>query len=117
MSDVLGIVIRPDKTVEEVAIRGYSDLQDAVQGLIEPVTLRDGSTMYVNEEFRLGQFGPEDFNSIASDLAGLGGRVDLLILGILGPVVVVGPVNAVGEDTDITTQARKWIKRVHAEAV
>lgn len=110
-----GMAIYPDKRVSEVEVKELADYQHIVDGWIEAVTLSDGSTMYVNEEYTY-KFGPDDFNSIASDVAGLGGRMDLLIYGILGPVVVVGPVDRKGYDTDITKQARQWITRVEREA-
>lgn len=112
---VKGIAIYPDKRVEEVTIGSYKDYQQIVQGYIEPVTLSDGSTMYVNEEF-LYSFGPDAFNSIASDVAGLGGRQDLMLTGILGPVVIVGPLSRSGYSTDVTDTARRWVQRVKREA-
>lgn len=110
------LVIRPDKTIEEVIITGYRDLADAIGGYIEPVTLKTGDTMYVDEEYRLKNYGAEDFNSIATDVAGLGGRPDLLLHGILGTVVIVGPIDEEGDDTDITAGARRMVKRVAGEA-
>jgi hypothetical protein len=111
------IAIYPDKRVEEIEVSELADYQAIVLGLIEAVGLADGSTMYVNEEFLLGQFGPEDFNSIASDVCGLAGRPDLMLSGILGPVLVTGPIDDEGYDTDITEMARRWIHRVRREAV
>jgi len=116
MSAVRGIAIRPDKSVGEVTIDGYKELSAIVRGYIEAVRLTDGSTMYVNEEFRLGQFGPEDRNSIAGDVCGLAGRPDLMLLGILGPVVILGPIDAAGYDTDVTDRMRRVVRRVAREA-
>lgn len=120
-----GIAIKPDKTVEEVTIPrpGLDEMQAIVGGLIQPVELSDGSSMYVDEEF-LYKFIDDDgnidvvkhFNSIAGDVCGLGGRSDLMLSGILGPVLIVGPVDAEGWDTDITDKARKWVNRVAKEA-
>lgn len=112
---VKGIAIYPDKRVEEVTSSSYKDLQAIVGGLIEPVTLRDGSTMYVNEEYRY-VYGPDDFNSIATDVCGLGGATHILLQGILGPVVIVGPLDAEGDDTDVTDTAKRWVQRVKREA-
>lgn len=112
---VKGIAIYPDKRVEEVVLSDLADYQDIVVGLIEPVTLKDGSTMYVNEEFRY-RFTATDFNSIAGDVCGLGGRTDLMLTGILGAVVVVGPVDRNGYDTDVTPTALQWIGYVAKEA-
>lgn len=111
---VKGISITPTKVVTEVEVDGLKDYQQIVQGLIQPCTLADGSTMYVNEEF-LFQFTRDDFNSIATDVALLG-RHHVGTTGILGPVLIVGPLDADGYDTDITDQARRWVRRVAREA-
>lgn len=110
-----GIAIYPDKRVEEVEVFLLEDYQAIVNGYIEAVGLKSGDTMYVNEEYWY-RFGPTDLNSIAMDVAGLGGRPDLMLNGILGPVVVLGPLDDEGNDTDISDQARRWIKRVAREA-
>lgn len=119
MSAYIGLAIYPDKRVEEVTFThdtGLEQKQEIVGGWIEPVGLLDGSTMYVNEEFRFS-FGVEDFNSIASDAAGrLGHRADLMLTGILGAVVVVGPLDGEGWDTDVTDITRKVIERIAREA-
>lgn len=101
------------KVVGNLRVGSLRELQHIVDGLIEPVTLSDGSTMYVNEDgIGLGL----RFNSIATDVAGLGGRLDLLLQGVRGDVVIVGPLNKKGYDTDVTEQARKWVEAVKAEA-
>jgi len=114
-SPVRGILILPDKTLSEVSLRDYRDYQDAVDGTFEIVTLSDGSGLCINDG-SFSQFGPEDFNSIASDVAGLGGRPDLMLLGLVGPAVMVGPVDDEGNSLDVTDQARRWIERVSREA-
>lgn len=113
---IKGLAIYSDKRVEDVKLAGFEDYQKIVEGNIEAVRLRFG-IMYVNEEFLLGQFGPEDFNSIATDVCGLGGRPDLMFSGILGPVVVVGNLDEEGYDLSITDRGRKAIERVRREAV
>jgi len=120
---VKGVAIYPDKRVEHVTLNGLADYQTIVDGNIEPVTLSDRSTMYVNEEF-LYKFVdadgnidvPKHFNSIAGDVCGLGGMPHLMMTGILGPVVVVGPVDGRGYDKDVTDKALGWIQRVAREA-
>lgn len=111
-----GIAIYPDKRVENVTLSDLKAYQAIVGGYIEPVTLSDGSTLYVNEEY-LYQFGPDDFNSIATDVAGLGGRPEFMFRQpILGPAVLVGPVDAEGDDTDVTDAGKRWVQRVAREA-
>jgi hypothetical protein len=114
MPTVKGIAIYPNKRVEVVELNELEDYQRIVLGLIEAVNLRGGTTMYVNEEYWY-QFTISDFNRIATDVAGLGGRVDLLMAGILGPVVIVGPPDDEGYDTSITEQARHWVEYVSRE--
>ncbi len=108
-----GLAVYPDKRVEEVKVDGLADMQAVVGGLIEPVTLADGSTMYVNEEGRI--FGLP-FNSIASDVAGLGGAVHVMLQGVVGPVLLLGPLDNLGDHTDLTDQVRVWVRRVAIEA-
>lgn len=114
----LGIAIYPDKRVQEVTFdreTGLEAKQKIVEGWIEAVALSDGSTMYVNEEFSY-QFTAEDVNWMASDIAGVMGRQQFLFNPILGPVVIVGPVDEEGWDTGITEKARKAVERVSREA-
>jgi hypothetical protein len=112
---VKGIAIYPDKRVAEVELSDLADYQGIVEGWIEAVTLVDGSTLYCNEEYRY-KFGPHEVNWIASDVASLGGRPHFLFDPILGPVVIVGPPDDEGYDTDITDDARRWVRRVGREA-
>ena len=112
---IKGLAIHPDKRVEEVTLRRLEDYQGAIGGLIEPIMLKDGSTMYVDDEFLSRKL--DEFNSVAGDVAGLGGRPDVMLSGILGPVVIVGPLDQHGYDTDVTDLARRWVERVRREAV
>lgn len=112
---VKAIKISPDKTVTEVELNGLRDFQAAVEGYIECVTLKDGSGLFCNEDYRY-QFSHDDFNSIATDVCGLGGRPDVMLQGILGPVVIAGPPDRRGDTTDVTDTARRWVKRVAREA-
>ena len=109
-----GIAIYPDKRVQEVELDGLDSMQEIVGGLIEAVGLSFG-TLYVNEEYTY-KFGADEFNSIAADVAGLGGRQDLMMQGILGPGVLVGGVDHEGWDTDVTEVGRKAVRRVGREA-
>lgn len=111
---IQAIQITSDKQTNELTVSKYQDYNDAVEGWIEAVDLLFG-VMWVNEEFRL-IFGAERFNSIASDLCGLGGRPDLMFGGVLGNVLVTGPTDSSGESTDITDSARRAIERIAREA-
>lgn len=113
---VKGIAIHPDKRVVEVVVNGLADMQAVVGGLIEPVDLANGVTMYVNEEGGY-LFTAEDVNWIASDVAGLGGRPEFMLRQpILGPVLLLGFDPASGEETDLPEQGRRWVRRVGREA-
>lgn len=117
-----GMRITPNLKVEKVDLKIIEDYQRAVDGYIEAVTLElpeafgehagIRATMYVNEEYLLGQFGPKDYNIIATTVAMHTGRPDLHY-GILGPVVMVGDVNRQGEDTDLH---EAWISTIKAIA-
>ena len=112
---VKGIRIAADKTVTDIELNSLEDYQAAVVGMIEPITLSDGTTMYVNEEYRY-QFTNDDVNWMAGDIAASMGSPHFLFDPILGPVVVVGPLDDEGYDTDITAKARRVIKKVGNEA-
>lgn len=110
------IAIYPDKRIVPITLGGLDDYRAIVLGWIEPVDLSFG-TLWVNEEFLLGQFGPEDVNWIASDVAGLGGRPDFMLRSpILGPVVLTGGTDREGETLGITEAGRKAVRRVGREA-
>lgn len=109
------VIVTRDKQVTETDFVNYKDIQAVVEGLIEAVELNNGCTMYVNEEF-LFRFGPEDFNSIASDICGLCGRPDLMFSGILGNVLITGPLDDEGRDADIPDSMTRIINRVAGEA-
>lgn len=108
------LVIGRNKTVTETDLQDYPAMRDAVGGLIEPVDLTFG-TLWVNEEF-LYSFGPEDFNSISSDVCGLGGRADLMLTGILGDCFLTGGTDDQGETLDVTEAGRRAVQRVAREA-
>jgi len=99
-----GVVIT---TANEVTfrddLRDLTVMQGIVGGWLEAIQLGDGSTMYLNEEGRLHGL---PFNTIATDVCGIGGRPDLLMQGIVGDVLIVGPPDYEGEDTDLTERAR-----------
>lgn len=114
---VRGIAVYPDKRVELVELQADSleQLQAIVDGWIEWVGFGELGGMYVNEEFRY-KFGPEDFNSIAGDVAGLCGRADLMLAGVLGPVVFLGPADRNGMETSVTDRLEAAVRRVEREA-
>jgi len=112
---VKGVAVYPDKTVKDVVVQGLGDMQAIVDGNIEAVGLKDGSTMYVDEEYLYNKQTSE-INSIAMDVAGLGGMPHLMMQGVLGPVLFLGPVDDEGWDTDVTDKCRGWIRRVGREA-
>jgi hypothetical protein len=112
-----GIYIHPSKHIEIRQVDGLEDLQAAVEGYIEAVYLSDGSTLWVNEEFLLGKFGPDDVNWVASDVASLGGRPEFMLYQpILGPVILCGPVDSQGGGTSFSEAGLAWVIRVAREA-
>lgn len=111
---IQGLWLHADKQVEEREFAGLRDFQLCVGGLIEAVELSDGSTLYVNEEGRIYDL---PFNSVASDVAGLGGQPSVMLMTVKGDAVLVGPLDAEGYDTDVSALGRSWVERVHREAV
>jgi hypothetical protein len=109
---VVGLRITADGGLSEIKLKELEDYQQAVGGLIEPVTLKDGGTMYVNEEFLYNGSGP---NWFASDVAGVGGCPQFLLNPIRGDVVLVGPVDDEGYDTDVQDSTRAMVQRVATE--
>lgn len=108
------IVIGQDKSVREEDITELERYQHIVGGWVEQVTLSSGDAFFINEE---GRYTPGlVFNSIATDVAGLGGRPDILLQGLIGNAVLVGPPDDEGETTDVTDEALAWVERVRGEA-
>lgn len=107
-----GIKITSDKALSIVEVDGLAGYQAIVGGLIEPVTLNRGAddTLYLNEE---GKIIGLPVNSIATDLA-------LNVLQwrdvIVGDVVIVGPLDEEGYDTDIEGPTVRYLRRVAREA-
>lgn len=108
------IKINADGTVDDVELNCYADYSAHLEGYIEAVTLRFG-TLWVNEEFLLGQFSISDFNSIASDLCGLGGRSDLMLSGILGPALLTGHADRLGETLPVSSEGYAALGRILAD--
>lgn len=100
-----GIALYPDRPAERVEIEDYRDIQKIVKGMIDVVSLKNVD-MYVNDSF-LFEFGIEDLNETASVIAMIDGRPDLFCL--LGPAVVVGPVDDEGNNTDIDENIARQI--------
>lgn len=102
----------------DVHLVDVTTLQDMYRhtdgGPIDVVALPFGD-LWVNDEFLLRN-DDDGFNSIATDVAGLGGRVDLLFGGILGDCLLTGPVSANGDKTDVTDDGMRIVRRVAREA-
>lgn len=109
---VKGILIPVEGPSQEVEISGLADMQAACDGYVEAVTLSDGSSLYLNEEGRINGMPP---NYFASDVCGLGGRPDLLLLGVRGPALLLGPVDGEGYNLPVTEAGRRWVARVEGE--
>lgn len=105
-----GAVLYTDGTYEEKEFKQLSDMQAAVDGLIEPIALRDfyGAGVcqgYVNEEGLLHQL---PLNSVASALSFMFGNTP----NIVGNMIVLGLTDDEGEDTDIPKDILDFISRV-----
>lgn len=95
------IVIERDKTCTKMILKDLQEKQAVVGGLIMPIDLSFG-TLWVNEEGT----SADGFNSIATDLCGLGGRTDYLLRGVVGDCYL----------TDFNDAGLKALNRIQREA-
>ncbi len=102
MSAKRGVLVRPDR-MERVAIRGLEDMQSAVGGDVQALTLAYG-TAYFDED---GLMKRLPYNVIGSLLCGR---------DIVGNVLVLGPV-VEGEDTDLPEEAMVEINILGRQAM
>ena len=91
------ILVTVGGEVHEIEISGYEDLRAACGGYIECLQMR-GHSAYVNEEGKLMNL---PYNRVATDLCehfGVG-----LLPGdfIVGNMVICGPCDSEGDDTDV----------------
>ena len=91
---VKGLVITTDGRAYPTKVGTLDDYQKIVGGYIEVVVLADGCSMYVNEE---GKLDGLPVNAAATVL--VPGDV------IVGNVLIVGPTDDEGDDTDIPDEA------------
>jgi hypothetical protein len=102
------IHITPPNNWEVVTLDTYEDYRDRVGGFIEIVRLVSPEgvrgVLYVDEEYWLKvddeRYTQYDVNLLATLLAGLNGRPDLVV-GIYGAAVLVGDTDEDGDDTDV----------------
>lgn len=81
---------------------GLKPLQKAVGGYIEALPIDSGlASAYINEEGKL-----EDLPVYVIWCSAAGEVID----GICGPVVLLGPVNDEGENTELTDEALAYLK-------
>jgi hypothetical protein len=105
-----GVVLYTDGTYEEKVFKQLSDMQAAVDGLIEPIRMHDfyGAGVcqgYVNEEGLLKQL---PINSVAAALSFMFGNTP----SIVGNMIVLGLDDGDGNDTDIPQDILAFISRV-----
>jgi hypothetical protein len=105
-----GAVLYADGTYEEKVFKQLSDMQAAVDGLIEPIRMHDfyGAGVcqgYVNEEGLLKQL---PLNSVASALSFMFGNAPTIV----GNMIVLGLDDGDGNDTDIPQDILAFISRV-----
>lgn len=102
------IKVEPSGKVSRIEINSYDDLNKAVGGYIEHFMFGEDHSAYVNEEGKIIGL-PENF--LATQLCeeyqvGLH-RDDVIV----GNMVILGPVDEEGEDTDINEAlAKKLLK-------
>jgi len=101
---VRGLALYCDGSTAFVTLAGLADYQAVVKGDIEAIGLPDGSTMWSNEDGMA--MLPDEPNIFATRIAHLGSP-DTLIGGgvVLGPVLLTGPMDQEGNDSDVTEAA------------
>jgi len=92
-----GIALYPTHA-ERVEIEDFRDMQKIVGGYLDLVSLNH-IDMYVNDSFLFEYDLDKDLNFCATALALTNGRPDLV--AVLGPVVIVGPADDEGNNTDL----------------
>lgn len=90
---------KPDGSTEEIK-NDYSSIREYIGNYIELAPIGPSSGMYVNEE---GMVQNEPLNNPASLFAGV---------PIYGPAVLIGPVNAAGDDTSPDPAAKELLHRL-----
>ena len=105
-----GVVLYTDGTYEEKVFKQLSDMQAAVDGLIEPIAMRDfdGAGVcqgYVNEE---GLLKGLSINTVASALSFMFGNSPTIV----GNMIVLGLTDRHGNDTDIPKDILTFISHV-----
>jgi hypothetical protein len=93
MKRVSGILIPVEGPVVPITVQSLDDYQSAVGGDIEALELSGGATMYLNDA---GKLDGLPLNPRATQLSHLMPRD-----WIVGPVLILGPVDGNGDDTDL----------------
>lgn len=106
MKKVTGIIIRTDNSVEirDVLDEGVT-YQAIVGGWLEAIGV-DDATMYINEEGKLLSLPP---NLIATGIAHSSRGISQRDF-ISGNVLLVGPPDMMGNDTDVPESWQEWAR-------
>lgn len=96
-----GYVKHPGSDWKEVEIVDYKDLQKIIGGFFQIVPINDKLTLYCDEEGKIKEL---EGNLLWLD----GGNiVDVLV----GPVILLGPVDSKGNHTDATEKTIKLLEK------
>jgi hypothetical protein len=99
-----GVVIDPEGHVTVTSIDGLPMMQHIVGGYIELRTTPAGNSMYLNEEGKLKML---PYNPLATALSGLQGDF------IVGTVLLLGPPDGEGDDTDLPQDVIDALRSIH----
>ena len=96
-----GYVKYPGTKWKEVQISWYKNLQILIGGFFQIVPIAEKLTLYCDDEGKL--------KNLESNLMWLDGEdvIDVLV----GPVVLLGPVDREGSDTDATLETLKLLEK------
>lgn len=111
---VRALAASAEKVLRWVQLDDLVAMQGAVGGLIQRIELRDGCSLWVNEE---GKIEGLPFNSIGTDLAQLN-RAIFFGDTVVGDVFITGPGDGAGGDQDLSLETRTFrqVQKIAGEA-
>jgi hypothetical protein len=108
---VIPVKARPE--VKELP--GYNELSETVGGYIEALHFTDTANAYVNEEGKLLDL---PFNPFATHLCQTVYKIGMQPLDVInGTLIVVGPVDEEGDDTDVPQAIVDEILKLYDESL
>jgi hypothetical protein len=102
---IKALVIQPDGRIEHTTLSSYDDYNKAVGGWIEALQLGPNASGYINEEGKLIGLPRNDKATKLCHARKSIFPTDFIV----GPLLVVGPLDSEGNDTDLSDEVAKVI--------